>query len=261
MSEEFQNVNSLFSIESDAPRKQRSFSVLSTGIKGFDALIKDRGFERGSSILLSGGAGTGKTTFSVQSVYNAAIENKEKAIYISFEEDIEKIKVHMKKNFGWDLKALEKKELFAMIKIDPMSVARAVEQVLVDREGELKIGLRKIELPFVPDRIVIDSLSALAIAFTEEDNYRKYIRELFHSLETLNCVSYILSETEQDPKIYSRTGIEEFLADGVVVLYNIKNETKRENAVEILKLRSSAHKKEMVPFKITDNGIVIGKPL
>ena len=107
---------------------------------------------------------------------------------------------------------------------------------------------------------ICQGLSALAIAFNEEENYRKYIRELFESLERLNCVSYVISETEQDPKIYSRTGVEEFLADGVVVLYSLKKDGKRENAVEILKLRSSSHSKGMSPYKITSKGITISPP-
>ncbi|MAG17902.1 MAG: hypothetical protein CL944_00300 [Candidatus Diapherotrites archaeon] len=97
----------------------------------------------------------------------------------------------------------------------------------------------------------------LYIAFTEEESYRKYIRELFESLEHLNYTSYVISETEQDPKIYSRTGVEEFLADGVVVLYNMKKDGRRENAIEILKLRSSSHKKGMTPYKLTKKGITI----
>ncbi len=250
--------NNLFYVKSNEPVvKSPDYSIMPTGIREFDRLIKDGGIERSSTILISGGAGTGKTTFSIQSIYNSAIERKEKGIYLSFEEDPEKIMLHMKKNYGWGLEELERKGLFTMIKIDPMEISRAVEQVLLDRGGELKIDLQKIELPFLPDRIVIDSLSALAIAFKEEENYRKYIRELFESLEQLKCVSYVISETEQDPKIYSRTGVEEFLADGVVVMYSLKKDGKRENAIEILKLRSSSHQKGMVPYKITQKGITI----
>ncbi|MEK6958303.1 MAG: ATPase domain-containing protein [archaeon] len=234
-----------------------NYSVISSGIREFDLLIHSRGFERGSSILISGGAGTGKTTFAMQSIYFSAMELGEKGIYISFEEDPQKIKLHMKKNYGWDFFALEKKGLFAIIKIDPSDVSRSVEEFFMHESGELKIGLEKMELPFAPDKIVVDSISALAIAFSNDQNYRKYIRELFESLERLNCVSYILSETEQNPRVYSRSGVEEFLADAVVVLYNLKTGDKRENALEILKLRSSSHKKGMVPYRFTPKGLLI----
>ncbi len=246
----------IFSINNGGLPK-RDYSVVSSGIREFDSLISSGGFEKSSSILVSGGAGTGKTTFTMQSIYYSIVEYGEKGIYISFEEDTQKIKLHMKNNYGWDFDALEKKGLFAILKIDPVEVSRAVEEFLLNKNGELRIGLEKIELPFVPDKIVVDSLSALAIAFSDDQNYRKYIRELFESLEALNCVSYLISETEQDPKIYSRSGVEEFLADAVVVLYNVNSSGKRENAIEILKLRSSSHRKGLVPYYFTPKGIAI----
>ncbi len=251
------DTHNLFSIKNPSKKKTQRYKIIPTGIKEFDSLISDRGVEKGSTLLISGGAGTGKTTFSIQSMYHSAMTRGERGIYLSFEEEPEKIKLHMKKNYGWDLNALEKKGLFAIIKLDSVDIARSVEQILMDREDELKIDLNKIELPFTPDKIAIDSLSALSIAFTNEENYRKYIRELFESLEQLDCVTYVIAETEQDPKIYSRTGVEEFLADGVVVLYNLKRQGKRENAIEILKLRSSSHKKGMIPYKLTEKGITI----
>ncbi len=252
--------NNLFYISSsETDCKTRGSDITPTGIKEFDQLIKDGGLEAGSTILISGGAGTGKTTFVVQSMYNCSKERALKCVYISFEEDPKKIKWHMKKNYGWDLEALEKNGAFAIVKIDPLDVARDVEQIFLEKHGELKIRLEKIRLPFLPDIIALDSLSALSIAFTEEENYRKYITELFQSLVHMNCIAYVISETEQDPRIYSRTGVEEFLADGVVVLYNVKKQGKRENEIEILKLRSSSHHKGRIPYRITTKGITIGQ--
>ena len=230
------------------------FEVLPVRVSDFDRLLEDGGFERGSTNLISGGCGTGKTTFGLQSLYYGAL-NGEHGIFISFEEEPYKIKKHMKKNFGWDFYELEKKGLVAIVKFDPTKIARSVEGSIAQRTGGLRIKFRKMELPFVPDRIVIDSLSALSIGFEEEENYRKYLRELFESLEDNNSVNLVIGETEQDPQLYSRTGVEEFLADGVVVLYNMKINKKRENALEILKLRSSAHEKRMVPYMITKKGI------
>lgn len=236
------------------PRKR--FEILKVGVSRFDELIGDKGLERGSSVLISGGCGTGKTTFALQSLYYGAARGQ-KGVYISFEEEIEKIKEHMKKNFDWDFTALEKKGLIKFIQLDPIQVARKVEAAGIKEKGALRIEVKPIELPFVPDRLVVDSLSALSIAFEEEENYRKYIRQLFETLETYNSINFILTETEQNPIIYSRAGIEEFLADGVVVLYNIKVRMHRENALEILKLRSSSHEKRLVPYRLTRRGFDI----
>ncbi len=236
--------------------KKPSLEVLPVRVHDFDKLVKDKGIERGSTVLISGGAGTGKTTFVMQSLYFGALAG-ERCIFISFEEEPEKIKAHMLKNFGWDFYELEKKGQVAIIKLDPIKVARAVEEQVAEKAGILRIQFRRLDLPFVPDKLGLDSLSALSIAFETEENYRKYIRQLFESLEEYDSVNYAITETEQNPTIYSRTGVEEFLADTVIVLYNMKIDGERENALEILKMRSSGHEKRMVPYVITKNGIEI----
>src|SRR3989338_6546287 len=114
-----------------------------------------------------------------------------------------------------------------------------------------------MEFPFKPDRIVLDSLSSLSIAFEGSDAYRTYLHYLIEKLESYHSLNFMISETEQDPRVYSRAGIEEILVDGVVVLYNIKTNAIRQQALEILKLRSSNHKKMLVPFAITPKGLQV----
>jgi KaiC/GvpD/RAD55 family RecA-like ATPase len=236
--------------------RPKQFEILKVGVSKFDDLIGDKGLERNSTILISGGCGTGKTTFALQSLYFGAL-NGQKSIFISFEEEPEKIKAHMMKNFGWDFQALEKKKLVKFIKLDPIKTARKVEASRFRESGTLRIKVAPLKLPFTPDRLVVDSLSALSIAFEAEENYRRYIRHLFETLESYNSINFVLTETEQDPKIYSRAGIEEFLADGVVVLYNIKIKGRRRMALEILKLRSSSHAKRLIPYRLTSKGVDI----
>ena len=239
-----------------SPRKIEFLPVL---VDKFDDLLEDNGLERGSTILISGGAGTGKTTFALQSIYHGALKG-EKGLFLSFEEEPEKVKRHMLKNFGWDFYKLEKEGKVAFLKLDPAKIARSVESIIAKKTGSLKIKVREIEFPLKPDRICVDSLSSLSIAFEEEENYRKYIRELFELLESYNSVNFMISETEQNPKIYSKTGVEEFLADGVVVFYNLKVAEFRKNALEILKMRAGRHIKRMVPYKMTKDGFELEIP-
>jgi len=104
----------------------------------------------------------------------------------------------------------------------------------------------------------LDSVTAIAAAFGEKkEGYRIFIEQLFRYLESLHATTFLISETEQMPKIFSPTGVEEFLADGVVVLYSIRKGNIRENAIEILKLRGAKHQKKIVAMQIKDRGIEI----
>ncbi|MCD6590798.1 MAG: AAA family ATPase [Candidatus Aenigmarchaeota archaeon] len=236
--------------------KKREY--IRTGIEGFDELF-EYGIPKGSAVLIAGGAGSGKTILCLQIVANAA-KAGEKCLYMSFEESEKRLKQHME-DFGWNPRELEKKGRLIIKRMRSHDIARSVEALLAKERGELMIDIDPIILPegFKPDRIVVDSLSAIASSFIgKERNYRSYIEQLFRYFEKLGATSFLITETEQVPKIFSPTGVEEFLADGVIVLYNIRKGNIRENAIEVLKLRGAKHVKKIVAMQIVDGkGIVV----
>jgi KaiC/GvpD/RAD55 family RecA-like ATPase len=239
-------------------------SFLPTRVSSFDKMINAGGVEGGSTILVSGGCGSGKSVFVTQSAYNGAM-NGEKVVYFTFDETPDRVKKHALNNFGWDLAALEKKGNLSMKKIDPYDIARSIENTVREKSMEDVIEsvhsihkeMSEVTMPFHPDRVIIDSLSALSVAFSDKMKYRAYLTVLFDSLRSYNSVNFVTTEAMEEPEVYSRTGVEEFLVDGVVVMYNVRRDSVRTRALEILKLRFSDHMKKLVPFKITNNGIVI----
>lgn len=227
------------------------------GIPGFDDLV-EKGIPRGYSILLSGGCGTGKTIFCLHSM-NYACSKGEKCLYISFEESPERLKKHMR-NFGWKPEKYEMQGLMKIIRLDSFSVSRDVEALFHKAKGELLIEKEILELipeGFKPDRIFIDSITALAVSFTQrEDAYRFYVEQLFKYLERLQTSCFLISETEEAPDKLSISGVEEFLADGVIIFYHLVGKDTRERAAEILKMRGASHARRMVPFDIGKKGMV-----
>ena len=228
-----------------------------TGVEGFDALL-EQGIPKGSTILVAGGAGSGKTLFCLQVMAVQARQGK-KCLYMSFEESEERLISHMN-DFGWHPQELIKKGTLVIKRFNPFDITRNVDALLMKAKGELLIDVEPIIFPenFKPDIIVLDSLSAIASAFTgKEDSYRVYIEQLFRFFEKIGAVSFLISETKQMPVIFSATGVEEFLADGVIVLYQTKQGNVRENGIEILKMRGAKHQKKIVALQITDTGVVI----
>ena len=244
--------------KSEHLEKDYAHEFVKTGIPGFDELL-EKGIPKGASTLLCGGPGSGKTIMGLQILNNAAMKG-EKCIYMTFEENEDKLRHHME-DFGWDWKKLEKSGNFVIKRYDPFQITRSVEALLEKAKGELMIDVAPVLFPegFKPEWVVIDSVTAIASAFYgREETYRIYIEQLFRLLESIGATSFLITESTQIPVKLTESGVEEFLADGVIVLYNMKSGNVRESAIEVLKLRGASFQKKIVAMKIESNkGIVV----
>lgn len=234
--------------------------ILKTNIQGFDELFEEGGIPRGNSVLVAGGTGTGKSTLCRQICYNL-VSNEKNCMYVSFEESIDRIKKCMN-NFGWDVQKYIDDNHLIIQKINPLDILR-MKFGSISGSGsatEISYKIKPLIIPkdFNPEIIVVDSLTAIISAsLSKEKNYRVYLQQLFSFFEETGATSFLVTETEQVPKKFSETGIEEFLADGIIILYNVQKGDCRQNAIEILKMRYSNHKKKIFALEITGEGINI----
>ena len=234
--------------------------ILKTSIPGFDDLFSNGGIPKGNSVLIAGGPGTGKSTLCRQICYNLVAQGK-KCMYVSFEETKERV-IRGMESFGWDVTKFVEDGNLLIQKINPLDILR-MKFGSISGSGsatELSYKIKPLVIPkdFHPDVIAVDSLSAIiAASVTKDKNYRVYLQQLFSFFEETGSTSFLITETDPIPERYSETGIEEFLADGIIVLYNIQKEDYRENAIEILKMRYGKHQKKIVKLEINDNGITI----
>jgi circadian clock protein KaiC len=240
--------------------KDIKVDILKTGITGFDSLFSEGGIPKGNSILVAGGAGTGKSTLCRQICYNL-VANGKNCMYVSFEESIERIEKSML-SFGWDAKQYLEQGNFLIQKINPLDILRMKFGGLGGSGSatEVSYKIKPLIIPkdFNPEVIVVDSLTAIiAASISKEKNYRVYLQQLFNFFEETGSTSFLVTETEQMPTRFSDTGIEEFLADGIIVLYNIQAGIARQNAVEVLKMRYTGHEKKMFAMEITANGMKV----
>lgn len=248
-----------FHMNEDVEEKKED-KVLKTDIIGFDDLFAEGGVPKGNSVLVAGGTGTGKSTFCRQVCYSLVSKGKN-CMYVSFEESIERIEKSMN-NFGWDAKKYIDDGRLLIQKINPLDILR-MKFGSISGSGsatEISYKVKPLIIPkgFNPEVIVVDSLTAvISASISKEKNYRIYLQQLFSFFEETGATSFLVTETEQIPTRFSDTGIEEFLADGIIVLYNIQKGDKRENAIEVLKMRYSDHQKKIFAMEITNEGLKI----
>jgi circadian clock protein KaiC len=232
-------------------------SIIKTGIDGFDNLFEEGGLPKGVRVLISGGSGSGKSILCRQISYNF-LKNGGKCFYISFQESENGIKRSMKK-FGWDIDHYLNSGSLIIQKINPLDILR-MKFGSVGGSGsatEVSYKIKPFEIPseFNPDVVVVDSLSSIIdVSTTKEKNFRLYLQQLFEFFEEINTVSLLISENNLTNNKYSNSGLEEYLADGLIVLHNFK---KNERGIQVIKMRYSNHNKNIVFMNINPKGIEI----
>ena len=215
-----------------------------TGIDGVDELMNG-GFLPGSLVLVTGTTGTGKTIFSSQFLYNGATKYKEKGVYVSFEEPTDNIKEHGKK-FGWDFDKLEKDGMIKFVRYDPYHIEDVYELI--------ETQIKKLDAK----RVVIDSISALGLYVRDSPELRRMIFNVALLLRKLNCTTILTSEILPDQKSLSRFGVEEFVADGIIVLYYLRTDSQYSRSTTVWKMRGTEHSHKLHPYVIESNkGIVV----
>ncbi len=215
-----------------------------TGIEGLDQILNG-GIPRNQLVLLTGTAGTGKTILASQYISDGVRRYKEAGVYLSFEEPAEFLKENMN-NICVDIPALERSGKFAFMKYDPYRIE--------DIQEILESTIREIGAT----RVVIDSVSALGLHIRDEAELRSLIFNLALTLRRLDCTAIMTSEIVQGSgQRLSRYGVEEFVADSVVVLYYERVQGTFNRGIQVWKLRGSDHSQKIHPYTITDKGISV----
>ncbi len=218
-----------------------------TGIPGFDQLIQG-GLPIGSSVVLGGGAGTGKSIFAMQFLYEGAKTFKEPGIFVTMETNARNIVWNME-SFGWDVKAMQEKELLKIYRLKfphPLSHSK-IEGAI---ENELKV-IGDMAKDMGAKRIVVDPTTSMIVWVDGLAHVRSVLYNFANGLKDIGCTTLMTSETGQDKNQYSAFGVEAYIADAVVALYF----TPPHRSIFIRKMRHTEHSKNVHPIEIGKNGI------
>ncbi len=231
-----------------------------TGIPGFDNLIEG-GLIEGSSILLSGPAGSGKTIFGLQFLCSGARDYEEPGVFVTLESRPDELRADSLR-FNWDIGVLEQNENLVLIDAASSKAGLPTSENHALRRGFDLSTLAQEIYDAVEEmranRVVIDSLSALNINFGESSKIRNDIYKLSALLRQLGVTSILVCDTTS-PNALSRTGVEEFVTQGLILLgLDMVNDKLNRNLL-IWKMRSTTHSMKKHTFVISENGIKILK--
>ena len=217
------------------------------GILGLDDMLGG-GLIPGSICSIIGTYGTGKTTFSLQFIWDG-LTRGERVIYISLEERESRIFTYMKQK-GWDITPFINKALY-VIKLDPTDFNVA--------NNRIKNELPKLIEEVKASRVVIDPISLFEDLFETDSERRQEMYRFIEGLRDRNCTIMMTSETHRDNVFSSRHGLIEYLSDTVILLRYVRPSdlTDVHLALEVVKMRMSAHSREIKPYEIEQDQVMV----
>ena len=233
------------------PRRRPSLPKAPTGIQGLDELTGG-GQPQGRPTLLCGSAGCGKTLLAMEFLVRGALDYGEPGVFVAFEENTEELA----KNFaslGHDLKALvaQKKLALEFVHIERSELE---ETGAYDLEG-LFIRLGHAIDSIGAKRVVLDTVETLFSGLSNAAILRAELRRLFRWLKEKGVTAIITGERGE--KSLTRYGLEEYVADCVIMLDHRVDGQMATRRLRIVKYRGSTHGTSEYPFLIDEGGISI----
>lgn len=238
-----------------------------TGIEGLDKALQG-GIPEGNLVLVSGGAGTGKSTLCLQFLVNGC-KAGEKGLFISTEQTADEL-AKQAASFGWNLDDLIRKNMLKILYYD-----------ITGSDNFLKhVDLAVQELK--PKRIVVDSMTTLTDAMiiggisehdafsmvqiaesvspiprTEQIISKQILYRLLNSLRTYKTTSLLTSELYEEVARLSADGISEFITDGVLLLSYLGVGSSVFRSLRIRKMRYTDHEKSALVYEMVPTGIIV----
>jgi len=222
-----------------------------TGISGFDE-ITDGGLPSGRPTLVCGSAGAGKTLFGMEFLVRGATLYDEPGVFMSFEESEEELATNVA-SLGFDLERLsdEGKLIVDYVFIERSEIEETGEYDLEGLFLRLGHAIDKIGAK----RVVLDTLEALFSALPNEAIIRAELRRLFRWLKERGVTAVITCERGEGT--LTRYGLEEYVADCVILLDNRIDKQISTRRMRIIKYRGTSHGTNEYPFFIDAKGFSV----
>ncbi len=232
-----------------------------TGIEALDTELNG-GIPTGSTVLISGGSGVGKTTLSMQFLTNG-IQQGEKGVFFTATETVPKLKRFQGVYDFFDEKLIRSGDLSV---IDLWSISDRLglntEHYSYEEANILFEVIRDITKELNAKRLIIDSITSICYRLQTREAIRDFLFKLGTSLTAMLCTTFLTSEIPPMTYQYSQYEIEEFIADGIIFLGDIERKGDLIRTLQIIKMRGTPHGRSKYVLNMSSaNGIELAPML
>jgi len=222
-----------------------------TGITGLDEVTLG-GLPRGRATLICGAAGCGKTMLAVEFLVNGVRDYGEPGVFVAFEETKDELVVNAA-SLDFDLGKLVRAGKLAIdhVHIDPNEISETGEYDLEGLFIRLKYAIESVGAK----RVVLDTIETLFSGFSNTALLRAEIRRLFQFLKSFGVTAIVTGERGENS--LTRYGLEEYVADCVILLDHRVMDQITTRRMRVVKYRGSSHGTNEYPFIIDEQGFSV----
>ncbi|MFL5356858.1 ATPase domain-containing protein [Archangium sp.] len=216
---------------------------LRTGVSRLDDLLGE-GIPYGSSVILSGVSGAGKTLLGLEFLYRGARDQGEKGLYFTFEETEERLR-STARGLGWELDREIERGLVRIVFIPQPDIM--VDKHLLEMQQEVE--------SFGARRVVLDSMSVFLHKIDDKRTVRDKVFWLANIVQNQEAVGFFANDVPSGSEAHTRFGVEETVMDGLILLTWEQEGLERQRYIEVNKLRNTGHARGRHAMSIGRGGV------
>lgn len=238
------------------PQKTGDRERCVTGIEGLDTILYG-GIPRANTILLTGSCGTGKTSLALEFLIHGALKG-ENSLFVSVTENSDKLLTNIIPYRFFD-KGLIKSGHLVFVDLPVMyeRLGMTKPELSMEEIDLLVAAIGGLAKELGIKRLVVDSITSVCYKLKTSEKIRDFILNLGKVLSDLSCTSILVGEVPASSTAYSSFGVEEAIADGIILMANMERRGDLLRTLQVIKMRGTMHSRAKYVLDLTPMGVLL----